>query len=75
MVVNTIGRYAEEQLRLDASIMYGLRAVNMLTVIEDTAIDGESKEVESLVNEMNSIFDKNIDLSEYKRRGTYFYYA
>jgi len=38
----------------DTSIMYGLRAVNMLTVIEDTATGEEAKEVESLANEMES---------------------
>lgn len=58
----------------DGSIIYGLRAMNMLTVIEDTAIDGEAKEVESLANEMISAFDKNIDLSEYGRK-RFFYYS
>ena len=59
----------------EGSIMYGLRAMNMLTVIDETAREDEAKEVESLANEMLAVFYDKVDLSEYKRRGNYFYYT
>ena len=71
-----VGLYKESMNRHDTegSIMYGLRAMNILTLIEDTSRNKEEiKDAESVAKEMLSTFYDNTDLSEYKRRSHCFY--
>ena len=57
----------------EGSIMYGLRAMNILTVIKDITKDEEEvKDIESLANEMLQIHFDSINHREYKRG--FFYY-
>ncbi len=58
----------------EGSIMYGLRAMNILALINDITKDKEeAKEIESMANEMLQAHFDSINPGEYKRN-RFFYY-
>lgn len=49
------------------SIVYGSKALDILKVVDATVKKEEVGELESLENEMISVFYNSIEISEYKR--------
>lgn len=53
--------------------IYWSKATDILTAVDATVKKEEIKELESLAHEMITIFYNSVEISEYKRRGSYFY--